>query len=231
MLASRHTSTALALLCAVSSLGATFVSPRGYRFEYPDDWRIAPPEMLSSAADQAREMKSGPQSTQRPAPDVMIYDPDNTMFPANLNVVIAPGAATADEDALALSESQILDGLTQAGADVELIRSEVVRTVAGKCLSHHYRLGFPDRGVGVRQWLIRVPGPGATYVVTCTTALDEFEQYEGEFRSILESLAPKRTLATVWRGTSPLVRALAMGILIALIAGAVIGMLRLIGGR
>jgi hypothetical protein len=185
----RFTLTVLSIvICAGSTVAGEYRDPAGFSFTFPDSWTTvtsrqaeADPKLL------APEIKAwlNRNHVDLKKLSVILLHEDAGEIAATLNVEVNQRQLRVDDSNAKELLKRLPEQYRSVGINLENIKVRQQRFASASALVVDYGMTMPGQTVPLKQRQSYFPGGGKTFIVTCTSAADEFDKYGPTFDAVL----------------------------------------------
>jgi hypothetical protein len=175
------------LVLPVEAQPNRFSGTQGFSFEYPNGWVVLTKEQQRALVNEYKTVLGKLGEIDFDRITVAVFNPQNSEFPENVNVVVAPGSIPVNEDSRQKHAQTMSEGMQTAGVTVTNIVSDITKFGEKQALSLQWTMKHPALGISIRQWQVAIPGRNQTYIITASASAANFQTYEAGFKRAFES--------------------------------------------
>lgn len=188
----------LVMLCGRSAFGGDYADPSGFSFTHPEGWipitRMAMGDVKQALPQELKDWVKRNNVDLSQIAVVLLRD-GREDFLENLNVVVEQQQIPVSEDSVKKLTDQLTQRYREMGVTIEDFRGRVQKVGSRDALMFDYQSRIPGVPFALRQRQVMIPGGGKTFIITCSTKADTFNQHAPTFEAILASFQAPAPLA------------------------------------
>lgn len=181
---------AIVLTASFHTVGraATFTSPKGFSFDYPDGWQTATAEQKELLQEEVKKALNGPGGITLDQVAVFVCNPKNEDAAELAFVTIIQNTFTVSPKMLEGFKKGFVTSQEKQGAKMlKPLNIEQITISGRKAISARSSILLPDGKTPIENWQVLAPGRTQTYMITCISSDTKNSSSEAAFAKIINS--------------------------------------------
>jgi hypothetical protein len=192
-----------------ASAPTSYHSSKGYRFDYPNDWKLASQETYQALEEFADKYMHGADVSKM---DCVVFHPDTTPL-QNVNVVVSDDVLPINQDSVQKMDSELRGQLANTNMTMENLDTRIGHFPGGDAIvAKHITTMTLEGGQSIKLWQAQYAFSGSshTYIITCSSGVDDssnaMPKFEGLINSFRIDSEPSESASQMWDHLNPAIK-------------------------